>query len=156
MPQSKLKSWAPYAAIAGAVVLTAFAGSQFGPGDWYRALEKPSWTPPNWIFPVAWTTLYAMIAAAGCLLWRTGGLRSPAFRMWIGQLVLNAAWSGIFFGLQRPGWALADIGLLLAAIAATIALAWRRSRAAAWLLAPYLAWVAFATALNVAIWQLNP
>lgn len=147
--------WLPCAVIVALVVVAALVGSQFGPGEWYRELKKPTWTPPNWVFPVAWTTLYAMIAVSGCLLYRAGGWNWPGMRWWLGQLSLNALWSWFFFGQHQIGWALVDIVLLLAAIAATVAAAWSRTRAAAFLLLPYLAWVGFATALNAAIWQLN-
>ncbi len=104
-----------------------------------------------------WTVLYLLMAVAAWLVWdRVGVLRAPL--VWIpfvAQLILNAAWSGLFFGLREPFWALAEIWLLWAAIAATIAAFQRRSRLAAWLLAPYLAWVTFAAALNFAIWRLN-
>ena len=140
---------------AGLCLLAASAGAAAGPGPWYDQLAKPRWTPPDWVFPVVWTPLYAMIALAGWLIQRSGGWRSPATAMWLGQLALNAGWTWLFFGLQRPGWALVDILLLAAAITATIVLARRTSRTAALLLAPYLVWVLFATALNGAIWRMN-
>ncbi|MAT71693.1 MAG: sensory protein TspO [Planctomycetaceae bacterium] len=150
-----VKNWVEYLIVVTLVVAAAAVGSMFTPGEWYQQLDKPAWTPPNWVFPVAWTTLYAMIAVAGCLLLRADGWYGPAMRWWLGQLSLNALWSWLFFGQQQIDWALVDIVLLLASIGATVVLAWPRQRAAAWLLLPYLAWVGFATALNAAIWQLN-
>jgi tryptophan-rich sensory protein len=124
---------------------------------WYPALVKPGFNPPNWIFGPVWTVLYVMMAVAAWLVWQRGA-PPPGPMVWIPfftQLTLNTAWSGIFFGLRQPGWAAAEIALLWLAIAATI-LAFRvRSRTAAWLLVPYLAWVSFASLLNVTIWRLN-
>jgi tryptophan-rich sensory protein len=134
-------------------VAAAF-GSMFGPGAWYAELEKPSWNPPNWIFPLVWTPLYVMIALAGWRLWRRAP-RSAAMAWWCVQLALNAAWSWLFFGRHAIGGALVDIIALCAAIGATIAAAWPRDRVAAGLLIPYWAWVSFATALNFTLWRLN-
>lgn len=124
---------------------------------WYAQLEKPTWTPPDWLFGPAWTTLYLLMAVAAWLVWRRGGFaaqRRP-LTIFLVQLVLNAAWSFLFFGLRNPGLALAEIVVLWAAIVATL-LAFRRvSTVAALLLVPYLLWVTFATALNFEIWRLN-
>lgn len=136
------------------VFAAALTGSLFTPGSWYAGLAKPSWTPPNWLFPVAWTTLYVMIAVAGWLVWRAEGFRA-AMGFWTAQLVLNAAWSWIMFGEKQIGWALADIVAMLVAIVGFIVTARRASGAAAALFVPYLAWVSFAAALNFAIWRLN-
>lgn len=124
---------------------------------WYPALAKPSWNPPNWIFGPVWTTLYAMMAVSAWLVWLRGAPPAAAV-VWppfFGQLILNTLWSGIFFGLRQPGWAFAEILLLWLAIAATIAVFRHRSIVAAWLLAPYLAWVSFAAILNFTIWRMN-
>jgi benzodiazapine receptor len=128
-------------------------------GDWYATLRKPPWTPPNGLFGPVWTTMYVMMAVAAWLVWRSGSRhgrdrRLPVLVFAI-QLALNAAWSGLFFGLRSPGSALVDIALLWCAIAATVLVFARRSRMAAALLVPYLAWVSFATALNWAIWRMN-
>lgn len=126
-------------------------------GDWYVTLKKPSWNPPNWVFGPVWTTLYIGMAIAAWLIWRARGRDRwlPLFLFGV-QLVLNAAWSPLFFGLRNPGMALADVILLWSAIVATIVAFWRVSASAAALLLPYLAWVSFATALNWAIWSMNP
>jgi tryptophan-rich sensory protein len=125
---------------------------------WYASLLKPWWTPPNWAFPLVWTVLYVMMAVSLWLLWDraadTAGRRS-ALTFFFLQLVLNAAWSPVFFGLHRPAAALAIIVLLVATIAATILAAWHTQRMAAWLLVPYLAWVLYATSLNLGIVALN-
>ncbi len=121
---------------------------------WYATLEKPPFNPPNWIFAPVWTALYLMMAVAAWLVWRRGNAR-PALILFALQLLLNAAWSLLFFGLHRVDFALVDIVLLLAALAATALTFRRHSTIAAVLLVPYIAWVSFATALNFAIWRLN-
>lgn len=142
-------------------VLLCFAAAALGglsmPGEWYASLRKPSWNPPGWVFGPVWTALYAMMAVAAWLVWKRGGFaaqRRP-LALFLGQLALNAAWTPLFFGLKQPGWAFAEIVLLWLAIAATLAAFRPASRAAAWLLAPYLAWVSFAATLNFTLWRLN-
>ncbi len=137
--------------------LPALIGARFTPGAWYLELAKPAWTPPGWLFGPVWTVLYVTIGVAAWLVWRQAGFRKAplVWLAWGGQLVLNAAWSWIFFGLHAPGAALVEIIALWLAILATIA-AFRRLRPIAGaLLLPYLGWVGFATALNAAIWRLN-
>ena len=151
---------ATWLGLAGWLALTfaaAFIGSRFGPGDWYAGIEKPSWNPPNWIFGPVWTTLYVLMAIAAWLVWRRWGFAGArtALVAYVVQLTLNAAWSWLFFGRQSPGAALADIVVLLIAIVVTLVLFWRKHRLAGALLIPYLAWVSFATALNLAIHRLN-
>ena len=125
--------------------------------SWYPALHKPAWNPPSWIFGPVWTALYITIGEAAWLVWRRRAERPirPAMTAWAVQLALNAGWSIVFFGLRQPGWAVVEISALWCAIAVTIALFARHSRGAAILLMLYLAWVSFATVLNVAIWRLN-
>ena len=124
---------------------------------WYATLEKPSWNPPSYVFGPVWTTLYLMMAVAAWLVWKPAGLKPAAspLILFAGQIVLNVAWSWIFFGLHQPGWAFVEIVLLWLAIVATIVAFLRCSRTAGWLLVPYLAWVTFASVLNYAIWHLN-
>ena len=129
----------------------------FMPGEWYVALKKPAWNPPPWIFGPVWTALYTMMAVAAWLVWKRGGFaaRRGPLALFLTQLVLNAAWTPLFFGLHQPGFACAEIVSLWMAIAATLAAFWPLNRVSAWLLAPYLAWVSFAAALNFALWRLN-
>ena len=145
------------ALFVGVAFLPALVGARFVPGQWYLELAKPSWTPPGWLFGPVWTFLYLTIGVAAWLVWRRVGFRGAptAWWAWGSQLVLNAAWSWLFFGLRAPGAALLEICALLAAIAATVIAFGRIRPAAAWLLLPYSVWVAFATALNAAIWRLN-
>lgn len=138
------------------VGLAASFGALFTPGPWYEALNKPALTPPGWIFPPVWTVLYLMIAVAGWLAWRnTTGLMHPAVIAWGSQLVVNALWSWIFFGLKIPGLALLDILVLLILILAFVRCAFPASRSAALLFVPYALWVGFAAYLNLAIVVLN-
>jgi len=124
---------------------------------WYANLEKPSWTPPSWVFGPVWSVLYLLMAISAWQVWRRTGLRAAMVPLALFgiQLVLNVAWSGLFFGLRRPGAALIEIVLLWVAILATMIAFRQRSALAGWLMLPYLAWVSFAVALNLAIWNLN-
>jgi benzodiazapine receptor len=125
---------------------------------WYATLGKPAWSPPNWVFGPVWTLLYLMIAFAGWLVWRERGWSRGAvpLGLFAVQLALNAAWSPLFFGLRSPAAALVDIAALWIAIGATIVSFRRAVPLAALVLVPYWLWVSFATALNFAIWRLNP
>jgi translocator protein len=125
---------------------------------WYAALNKPSFNPPNHVFGPVWTVLYALMAIAAWLVWNppASPLRSSALRIFWLQLFLNFAWSWIFFHQHQLAGALLEIVLLWLAILAATVLFSRVSRLAAWLMLPYLAWVAFATLLNYEIWRLNP
>lgn len=136
------------------VFMAALTGMKFSPGAWYAALNKPAWTPPDWLFPIAWTILYAMIAIAGWLAWRAGGV-SNAVVIWGAGLVCNALWSYIMFGRHEIGWALADVLALWVATAAFIWAAWPLDYRASLLFVPYLVWVSYAAALNFAVWRLN-
>jgi benzodiazapine receptor len=125
--------------------------------NWYADLTKPPWTPPDWVFGPVWSMLYFSMAVAAWLVWRQAGLARVAapMAMFGIQLLLNALWSWLFFGLHSPSTAAVDIVLLWIAIAATTVAFWRRSTAAGILFVPYLAWVSFAAVLNFAIWRLN-
>jgi len=150
---------------------------------WYAALAKPDFSPPNWLFAPVWTTLYILMAIAAWRVWRIVGLRpaSPLARSaskgevavagsragegrrginkemaaWGVQLLLNFLWTPLFFGAHLILLALVEMALLWLAILATLILFWRKDRIAGLLFVPYLAWVSFAFALNLAIWRLN-
>lgn len=140
------------------LLLTVGGGLLIGwltlPGPWYASLNKPSFNPPNWIFGPVWTLLYILIAIAGWRVWRAGRGDWPS-RLWAAQLILNFLWPALFFGLHAIALALVTIILMLAAIILFIVKTWPHERIAALLFVPYAAWVAFATALNVAIYRLN-
>ena len=124
---------------------------------WYTTLNKPAWNPPDSVFGPVWTTLFILMAFAAWLVWKQEGIQAAAVPMTLFgiQLVLNASWSWIFFGMHQPGWAFAEIVVLWLTIVATAVVFFRRSKPAGWLLMPYLAWVSFAAVLNFRIWQLN-
>jgi tryptophan-rich sensory protein len=124
---------------------------------WYQTLQKPPFNPPDWLFAPVWTLLYLTIALSGWRVWRSRvqAGRRAAMTAYAAQLALNLAWSLVFFGGRLIGFALVVILLLLATIITNAALFARTDRLAAWLLAPYAAWVAFAALLNFALWRLN-
>lgn len=124
---------------------------------WYKTLAKPSWNPPAAVFGPVWTTLFILMGIATWRIWKSAGMRNAALPLGLFavQLILNVAWSWIFFGMHQPSWAFAEILLLWLAIAATAIAFFRRDLLAGSLLIPYLAWVSFAAVLNFTIWQLN-
>jgi len=122
---------------------------------WYEGLSKPRWNPPNWLFGPVWTILYLAMAIAAWLVWRKAGVTAAPMQLFLTQLVLNVAWSALFFRLRSPGLAFAEIVVLWFAVLATTIEFWRAVPAAGWLLLPYLIWVGYATALNFSIWRLN-
>lgn len=130
-------------------------GGLFPPGPWYRALTKPSWTPPNWVFPVTWFTLYICMSVAGArgAVADENGL---AMALWSVQIAFNALWTPVFFGLRRIRMGMAVIGALWATVCATMLALWQVDVLAGWLFAPYLLWVTIAAALNWQVWQMNP
>ncbi|MEM7776498.1 MAG: TspO/MBR family protein [Pseudomonadota bacterium] len=150
-----MSDWLSFLPFVAIVIAAASTGAVFSPGPWYVALNKPSWTPPDWAFPVVWTLLYAMIAVAGWQVWSRDGF-GLALAIWGLNLVLNAAWSWIMFGRQQIKLALMDALGMLLTTAAFIVVAWPISVAAAALFVPYLAWVAAAVVLNYQVWRLNP
>ncbi len=139
------------------VFVVASSGAIFKPDSWYRALSKPAWNPPDWVFGAGWSVLYVMIAVAGWRVWEAAATEELIFPLTIYalQLALNAGWSAIFFGLKRPDWAFVELVCLWIAIAANILAFQPIDPLAAWLLVPYLAWVTFAGALNFTVWRLN-
>lgn len=129
-----------------------------GVDSWYQTIEKPSWNPPNWIFGPVWTALYVMMGISLYLVWKSDASlmnKKKAITLFAVQLILNFFWSLIFFTMQSPGWALVEIVILWLFILLTIFAFARISKAAAWLLVPYISWVSFASILTYTIWQLN-
>lgn len=145
----------------GICFFVAWTGALVSPGiapsDWYDALNKPAWNPPDWMFGPVWTALYAMMGVAAWLVWVRFGfwVARAALAVFLIQLVLNGLWSRIFFGMQEPGWAFFQILLLLAAIVITTILFFRKKTMAGWLMVPYMLWVGYASTLNGAIWLMN-
>ena len=124
---------------------------------WYRTLSRPAIAPPDWVFGPVWTLLYALMAIAAWRVWESvaSPLRTWGLALFLVQLILNFAWSLIFFRQHAIGAALVEVVVLWVAIGVTTLVFSRVSPAAAWLMAPYLAWVTFATVLNAAFWRLN-
>jgi tryptophan-rich sensory protein len=130
-------------------------GALFPTGEWYKRLNKPSWTPPDWVFPIAWTSIYLFISFAGS---RVAGLEGSAHAMafWALQIGFSALWTPVFFGLRHMRASLPVMACLwLAVLGATIT-HWRLDLWAGLAFAPYLAWVTVAAALNIAMVRLNP
>lgn len=127
-------------------------------GPWYQALKQPAWKPPDWAFGVIWTSVFVLIVTAGVIAWRRA--RTPRQRrIFIGLFILNSAlhiiWSGLFFALKRPDWAMLELIFLWLSIAAIMAVFWKWSRLAFLLLVPYITWVTIAGFLNFANVELN-
>ena len=144
----------PFVALCFAV---AAIGSWFTTGSvktWYAGLQRPDWTPPDWIFGPVWTVLYLLMAISAWLVWSAVGW-GAALTLFTIQLMLKALWSLMFFGMHRVGAAYAEILLLWMMLIATAVAFLPVSLLAAWLLLPYIAWVAFASYLNFRIWQMN-
>ncbi len=153
----KYRSLGVFLLIVLAVSIIGGVATSGSVDTWYKTLQKPAFTPPDWLFAPVWSLLYIMIAIAGWRIWRQRHAHAitGAMSVYAAQLVLNLGWSLLFFGLQRPDLAGIGIILLLFTIALNIRLFFPIDRSAAYLLLPYLAWVGFASALNIAIWRLN-
>ncbi|MEY4696703.1 MAG: hypothetical protein RIT14_1131 [Pseudomonadota bacterium] len=141
-----------YLAACGAAAAT---GAMFQPGAWYDDLNKPAWTPPNWLFPVAWTVLYLCMSAAAARVAALPGT-GQALALWSVQIALNTLWTPVFFGLRRMRAGLVVLGLLWLAVAATMIAFFRADTLAGLLFLPYLAWVSVAGALNASVLRRNP
>jgi translocator protein len=155
-PQMDYSLFFTYLAACGAAAAT---GAMFQPGEWYRGLAKPSWTPPDWVFPVAWTFLYLTMSYAAARIAGLAGTTAAtgqALAFWSLQIALNTLWTPIFFGLRNMRAGLVVIILLWLAVAATMIAFFRIDWFAGLLIAPYLLWVSIAAALNRAVLKLNP
>jgi benzodiazapine receptor len=152
--ESLLRLLVSLAVCLGAACLGAFI-TMPSLRPWYANLNKPTWSPPNWLFGPVWTILYVAMAVAAWMVWQKSGLMERPMKLFVLQLSLNAAWSVIFFGLRSPGAAFAEIVALWLAILATLVEFWKVAPAAGWLFVPYLAWVCYAAALNLSIFRLN-
>ncbi|HKL04742.1 MAG TPA: TspO/MBR family protein [Roseovarius sp.] len=147
--------WVYFAIFLAACFAAGSTGGLFPPGAWYKRLNKPSWTPPNWLFPVAWTTLYICMATAGAraAISPDNGL---AMALWSLQIALNGLWTPVFFGLRNMRLGLIVLGGLWVSVAATMVALWMVDWLAGALFIPYLVWVSVAGALNLSVLRLNP
>ena len=134
---------------------TAATGSLFPTGKWYAGLRKPFWTPPNWIFPIAWTGLYIILSYVGMrAALRIDG--QAVLALWALQASLSTLWTPVFFGLKKMGTAFIVMSSLWLSVFAMVIFCWKLEAVLGIILLPYLVWVSFAAALNFSVWQLNP
>lgn len=148
------KTYTSLAIFLVVVLATGFMiGLTIQPGEWYQSLSKPFFTPPNWLFGPAWTVVYILIAIAGWRVAISEGFNSTAFRLWVAQMLLNWAWTPVFFGFQQIGWGLLVIVCLLLTVIAFMLKVSDRSARLCFI--PYALWLVYATSLNAAIFALN-
>jgi len=147
--------WLIFVILLAACFAAGTTGGLFPPGEWYERLDKPPWTPPDWLFPVAWTILYVCMAAAGArvALLPGGGL---AMALWALQIALNGLWTPVFFGLKKIRLGMMVLGALWVSVALTLVALWLQDWVAGALFAPYLLWVSIAGALNLSVMRRNP
>ncbi|MCT4577187.1 TspO/MBR family protein [Donghicola sp.] len=149
--------WTIFIILLAASGAAAASGVLFKPGAWYVSLQKPSFTPPNWAFPVVWTTLYVLMALAGARAAFAGGpLLGMAMALWALQIALNTLWTPVFFGAHRIRLGMVIISIMWITIAILMGVLWQIDWLAGMLFVPYLAWVTVAAALNGSIWRNNP
>jgi len=130
-------------------------GALFPPGPWYETLKKPSWTPPNWVFPVMWTTIYVLIAFAAARVAQMPG-SGYAMAFWAAQIAFNALWTPAFFGLRRLKGALIIMVFLWLSVLGCFITHWQLDLWAGLAMLPYLCWVTVAGMLNLSVARLNP
>mgnify|MGYP000125956087 CR=1 FL=1 len=147
--------WLCFGIFLVACLSAGSTGGLFPPGKWYENLDKPPWTPPNWLFPVAWTTLYLLMAAAGARVAVSDG-NAVAMALWSLQIALNGLWTPVFFGLRRLKLGLIVLIGLWLSVAATLLALWQVDWIAGLMFVPYLVWVSVAGALNFSVWRRNP
>ncbi len=148
--------YASMAVFLALVVLAAAISGSFEAGEWYYTMNKPPWTPAPWFFVLIWVALYLMMALAAWQVWLSGHyIRLGALIWWMIQLVLNVAWSWLYFGLERLGWAWLELGLLIVIVVLCIRAFRLLSKSAAYLMMPYLVWLIFSWVLNLATWTMN-
>ncbi|MFD1341216.1 tryptophan-rich sensory protein TspO [Litorisediminicola beolgyonensis] len=147
--------WLLFAIFLAACFAAGSTGGLFPPGEWYRKLDKPSWTPPDWVFPVTWTTLYLCMATAGARAALADG-NAVAVALWSLQIALNGLWTPVFFGLRKLKLGLVVLGCLWISVAATLVALWQVDWIAGALFVPYLVWVSIAGALNASVLRRNP
>ena len=147
--------WLIFAILLAACFAAGSTGGLFSPGPWYRDLSKPVWTPPDWLFPVAWMVIYIFMAAAGALAAGQPGAEL-ALALWALQIALNGLWTPVFFGLKRIKLGMGVLAALWLSVATTLWALWQVDWRAGLLFVPYLSWVSLAGALNLSVWLRNP
>jgi len=147
--------WWVFATFFGACCAAAATGAMFQPGDWYRSLDRPSWTPPDWVFPTVWTVLYVLMSWSATRVAALPG-SGQALALWSLQIACNTLWTPVFFGLRRMRAGMVVILCLWLSVAATTVAFWRLDAIAGLMFVPYLAWCSIAAALNWSVWRRNP
>lgn len=147
--------WILFSICLAACLGAGVTGGLFMPGSWYRGLEKPWFTPPDWVFPITWIVLYICIATAGARIAMAEN-NGYAMALWALQIAFNGLWTPVFFGLRNIRLGMAVVSLLWLAILSGILAMWQVDLVAALLFVPYLVWVSIAAALNAGVWWLNP
>jgi benzodiazapine receptor len=138
------------------VVIAASLASSFAAGEWYFTMYKPAWTPPSWVFGPLWSVLYLLLALAMWKIWDSRHhQRSGALIWWLIVLLLNTAWSWLFFGMNRIGWSMLELTLLIGIVVLCIKVFSAGSRTAAVMMIPYLLWLIYIWFLNLSIWMIN-
>lgn len=147
--------WLLFSVFLLACLGAGMTGGIFPPGPWYQKLEKPWFTPPNWVFPVTWMVLYVCIAVAGAraALLDNNGL---AMAFWALQIAFNSLWTPVFFGLRNIRLGMAVVSALWLTVFVGMVVLWQIDWVAGALFVPYLLWVTIAAALNAGVWRLNP
>lgn len=147
--------WPLFLTFLAACGAAATTGAMFEPGEWYKRLNKPVWTPPGWAFPIAWTTMYLLMSLAAMRVAPLEG-SGQAMAFWAAQIAFNTLWTPVFFGLYRMAAAMVVMVFLWSFVALTTLAFWRLDPVAGGMLMPYLAWVTVAGALNFTVWRMNP
>ncbi|MCY4153256.1 MAG: tryptophan-rich sensory protein [Aestuariivita sp.] len=147
--------WILFAIFLCACVGAGATGGLFPPDEWYRRLKKPTWTPPDWVFPVTWFVLYVCMALAAARVAQLPG-NGFALAFWALQIALNALWTPVFFGRRKIRMGMAVVMMLWLSVAGTLITMWQIDFVAGILFVPYLIWVTIAAALNAEVWRLNP
>lgn len=147
--------WFLFCIFLAACLGAGLTGGLFPPGPWYRGLRKPTWTPPDWVFPVTWFVLYGCMAYAGAVVAQVDG-NGVAMALWALQIALNGLWTPVFFGLRNIRLGMFVVVALWIAVLCAMLAMWQVSWIAGALFAPYLLWVTIAAALNAQVWRMNP
>lgn len=147
--------WGLFFTFLAACAAAATTGAMFKPEEWYFSLKKPVWTPPGWVFPVVWTSLYILMAASAARIAVLPG-SAQALAFWGVQIAFNTLWTPVFFGLHQLRSAMVIMVFLWLAVAATTLAFFNLDHTAGLMFSPYLIWVSIAGALNFSVWRLNP
>jgi benzodiazapine receptor len=152
--EAEAMDWLLFLTFLAACAAPAVSGALFKPGEWYAGLDKPTWTPPNWLFPLVWAFLYVTMALAATRVASLPGT-GQAVAFWAVQMAFNTLWSGVFFGLRRMAAAGFILGALWVSVCTTLLAFWQHDMIAGLLFVPYLVWVTLAFALNWSVWARN-